>query len=278
MDIDELADRLVAGVRGRSPLLDAETSKVVDALAKLADELVREQNANTVRLDHLTTEIHNATTHIAKLDEWRGDLPDKVADEIGATVEARVVGPIAGALSRQAPAILSELQDSKLVDIVSRSVREAQRPLLREILAGGRAGLPWWTFMSLLIPLLLILGYLYLPSDDATIQQELTHAREELVRGQEDIIDIVQQAGGGEANDRLSGIEAAIKNIRDEAMVHAQNNVRLEEEVKTLRAGMSTQDKALEEYKAVVVKQDGRLHQYERRLTQLGVSPSSLGD
>lgn len=283
VDIDELADRLVAGVRGNGSLLDAETGKVVDALAKLADELVREQSANTVRLDHLATEIHQATTHIAKLDEWRGDLPDKVADEIGATVEARVVGPIAGALSRQAPAILSELQDSKMVDIVSRSVREAQRPLLREILTNGRAGLPWWSFMALLIPLLLILGYLFLPSffisEDGTVHQELSDTRKELNEGQTFIIEKLAQLGDGdEIGERLSGMEAMLKNIRDEAMVHAQNNARLEEEVKSLRAGMAAQDKALEEYKSVVVKQDGRLRQYERRLTQLGVSPASLGD
>jgi len=34
------------------------------------------------------------------LDEWRGELPERVADEIGRTVEARVVGPISGALAR----------------------------------------------------------------------------------------------------------------------------------------------------------------------------------
>ncbi|MCC8190942.1 MAG: hypothetical protein LIP77_09985, partial [Planctomycetes bacterium] len=140
VDIDELADRLVAGIRGRTPLLDSESSSAVDALARVADQLVKEQNANSSRLDALAAALRAAMAGIANLEEWRAQLPLQVAEDIGRMVDDRVVGPVSAALSRQAPAILSDLQDSKLVDIVSRSVREAQRPLLREILSGGRQG------------------------------------------------------------------------------------------------------------------------------------------
>lgn len=280
VDIDELADRLAAGMRTQHPLLDEETGKVVDVLAKLADELVKEQSANTVRLDHLATEIHNATTQLSQYEDWRKALPDKVADEIGATVEARVVGPIAGALSRQAPAILSELQDSKLVDIVSRSVREAQRPLLREILSGSRAGLPWWGFMSLLIPLLLIMAFLFWPGGEDMLLHEIARTREEIGRGQDQIIAAASEAadGSAEMGDRLAAMEAALKSIHEDAVIHAQNNARLEEEVKTLRSGVESRDKMLAEYNDVVGKLNGKIRAYEQRLTQLGVSPASVGE
>ncbi len=137
INIDDLATKLMAGLRMRAPRLDADSGSAVDALARVADELVKEQNTNSARLDNLAGEIRQTITTVGRLEEWRTDLPVQVADEIGRTVEERVVAPISSALARQAPAILSDLQDNKLVEIVSRSVREAQRPLLREILAGA---------------------------------------------------------------------------------------------------------------------------------------------
>ncbi len=275
VDIDELADRLVAGVSGRGPVYDAETGTAVDALARLADQLVREQNANTSRLDRLADEIHGAVANIAKLEEWQTELPDRVADEIGATVESRVVGPISGALARQAPSILSDLQDNKLVDIVSRSVREAQRPLLREILAGGRNGVPVWLFASVLLPLLLILGYLLLPGEmggrggaGASVPAEVTDA---LVR--------METAGvplSPDAEDRLAGIEEAVLDIHDQALAHVRNAAALEEEGKNLRRLLEERDRIIAEYAATLERQTKRLQAYEFRLVQLGVKPDAI--
>jgi hypothetical protein len=273
VDIDELADRLVAGVSGRGPVYDAETGTAVDALARLADQLVSEQNANTARLDELAGEIHGAVANIAKLEEWQTELPDRVADEIGATVESRVVGPISGALARQAPSILSDLQDSKLVDIVSRSVREAQRPLLREILAGGRNGIPVWLFASVLLPLLLILGYLFLPGEmggrgAAAVPPEIADA---LLR--------IEAAGvplSPDAEERLLGIEEAVLDIHGKALEHVRNAATLEEEVKNLRRLLEERDGIIAEYTTTLERQTRRLQAYEFRLVQLGVKPDAV--
>ncbi len=234
VDIDELADRLVAGVRGRGNILDPDAESAVDAMARIADELVREQNANSNRLDRLAEEIHAATSGISKLEEWRGELPERVADEIGQTVEARVVGPISDTLTRQAPAILSEWHDNKLVDLVSRSVREAQRPLLREILAGGRRGVPLWLFASVLLPLLLILGYLFLPGDFAgrepgsgALNEDAAESLARIESGMNVVTD---------NEDRLRNIEDAVLDIHSEALAHVKNAASLEEEVKSLKA------------------------------------------
>ena len=273
VDIDELADRLVAGVRGRGPMYDAETGSAVDALAKLADQLVKEQNSNTTRLDKLAVEIHDAIANIAKLEEWQGELPDRVADEIGATVEARVVGPISGALARQAPSILSELQDSKLVDIVSRSVREAQRPLLREILAGGRHGVPVWLFASVLLPLLLILGYLFLPGEVGGYGATGVSAEVS------DAIARIETSGvplTPDAEDRLHSIEEAVLDIHNQALSHVKNAAALEEEVKNLRRRLEERDKIISDYTTTLERQTKRLQAYEFRLVQLGVKPDAV--
>lgn len=273
VDIDELADRLVMGVRGHGSFYDPEAGTAVDAMARLADELVKEQNANTSRLDRLSDEIRRAVAGINKLDEWRGELPERVADEIGATMEARVVGPISGALARQAPSILSELQDSKLVDIVSRSVREAQRPLLREILSGGRNGVPAWLFAIVLLPLLLILGYLFLPGEAGLGGPGAGNAEvaDALAR-----IEAVGVPLSPEAEERLLNIEMAVVDLNQKALGHVRNAASLEKEVQDLRRQLQESNKTIADYKDTVEKQTRRLSAYEMRLVQLGVSPGAV--
>ncbi len=275
VDIDELADRLVAGVRGHAKLLDRDSDAAMDAMARLADELVKEQSANTARLDKLAEEIKSATAGIAKMEEWRGELPERVADEIGQTVEARVVGPISDTLTKHAPAILSEFHDNKLVDLVSRSVREAQRPLLREILAGGRRGVPLWLFASVLLPLLLILGYLFLPGDfggretAAAVPEEMGETLARIETGMNMVAD---------NEDRLRTIEDAVLDIHSEALAHVKNAATLEEEVRNLRAALAERDKLMNDYKETLQTQVKRLREYEMRLSQLGVSPKAIGE
>ncbi len=271
VDIDDLADRLVLGVRNHATFLDPDAGKAVDAMVRLAENMVKEQTTNTARIDNLAVEIHNAAAALAKLDEWQDALPERVADEIAQTVEARVVGPISGALARQAPAILSELQDTKLVDIVSRSVREAQRPLLREILAGGRAGVPVWLFASVLLPLLLILGYLFLPGeiiggpgDSAAVNEEIAESLARIEGG-------LGLASDNE--DRLRTIEDAVLDIHSEALTHVKNAAMLEEEVRNLRATVAERDRLIQDYNTTLQNQVQRLREYEMRLVQLGVSP-----
>ncbi len=273
IDIDDLAERLAAGVRARGPRLDAESGSAVDALARVADGLVREQSANSARLDSLAGEIKGAVASISGLDEWRGDLSHRVADEIGRSVEERVVGPISGALARQAPAILSELQDNKLVDIVSRSVREAQRPLLREILAGGRAGVPVWLFASVLLPLLLILGYLFLPgefgSDDGGAG--LATVAEGVAR--------IESAGAPLAAadaDRLKTVEEVVVDLHRQALDHVRNAATLEEQVKNLNARLQEKEALVNEYRETLQRQVRLLSTYRTRLTQLGVVPETI--
>lgn len=274
VDIDELADRLVAGVRGHSQFLDPDSGSAVDAMARLADELVKEQSANSTRLDKLAEEIRLATAGISKLEEWRGDLPERVADEISQTVEAKVVGPLSDTLTRQAPAIMSDFHDNKLVDLVSRSVREAQRPLLREILAGGRRGVPVWLFASVLLPLMLILGYLFLPGDFTGRERRTAPdgTAESLARI-ESGMNIV-----ADNEDRLRNIEDAVLDIHSEALAHAKNAATLEEEVKSLRATVAERDKLINDYKDTLQTQVKRLREYEMRLVQLGVSPKSINE
>lgn len=280
VDIDELADRLVAGIRLRTPLLDTESGSAVDALAKVADELVKEQSTNSGRLDTLATEIRSAISGISRMDEWRGELPLRVADEISRTVEERVVGPVSNALSRQAPAILSDLQDNKLVDIVSRSVREAQRPLLREILMGGRQGVPAWLFASVLLPLLLILGYLFLPGelgfgDNATkldgIVQSLESMRKDGVSLNDEAFHQLQAM-----DEQLQAVGGGVADIHQKAMEHVRNAATLEQHVKNLEATLKEREALLEEYKQTLDAQVKRINLYETRLIQLGVPPNTI--
>lgn len=277
VDIDELADRLVAGVRGHGQVLDADSGSAVDAMARLADELVKEQSANTARLDRLAEEIHAATAGISKLEEWRGELPERVADEIGQTVEARVVGPISDTLTRQAPALLAEFHDNKLVDLVSRSVREAQRPLLREILAGGRRGVPVWLFASVLLPLMLILGYLFLPGVTDRERRDMTE--EGLIRTEESLARAEERLARIEAGmSPIASIEDLVFDTHNEALAHAHNVGRLEEKIRSLEKEIADRDVSINNYKDALQTQVRRLRAYEMRLAQLGVSPDTVGE
>ncbi|MDR1534316.1 MAG: hypothetical protein LBU64_04365 [Planctomycetota bacterium] len=265
--LDDLASRLVEKIGPVSRIADPENGSIVDALVRMADELAKEQAANTSRLEQLAGEIHGAAANIANLEEWRGGLPDKVADEIGQTVEKRVVGPVAGALARQAPAILSDLQDNRLVDIVSRSVREAQRPLLREILSGGRMGVPIWLFAATLLPLLLLLGYQFLPGGAGPGAGP---------GGLRDGGGLAELAAKGvpltrEADDRLRNIEEAVIDIHDQALAHARNSAALEEEVKNLDARLREKEALVSEYQETLQRQVRLINVYRTRLAQLGV-------
>ena len=294
IDIDGLARRLAEGVRAAAPRLDAESGSVIDALARVADGLVQEQGANSARLDGLAGEIgglaQEQITNSARLDvlageikdaaakftglaEWRGELSHQVADEIGRAVEDRVVGPISGALARQAPVILSELQDNKLADIVSRSVREAQRPLLREILAGWRIGVPVWLFASVLLPLLLILGYLLLPGEfggdgGGVGLAAVSEGVSRLENG-----GVLLAAPDAE---RLRNIEDVILDLHGEALAHAKNAVALEEQIKNLNARLAEKEALVNEYRDTLQRQVRLLSAYRTRLTQLGVVPETI--
>lgn len=242
-------------------------------LVKTTAALTREQGAHAARMETLAGEIRTATKGLADLDEWRGGLPDRVADEIGRTVEARVVGPISGALARQAPVILAELQDGKLVDIVSRAVREAQRPLLREILAGGRGGVPIWLFASILLPLLLILGYLFLPGDEGAMERDaaIRATAASLTRLESEGVPLTR-----EVEERLGNVETAVTNLHGEAMNHARNAAALEEQTRGLTARLEEKEALINEYRDTLQRQVRLLNAYRTRLTQLGVPPESI--
>lgn len=162
------------------------------------------------------------------------------------------------------------------MDLVSRSVREAQRPLLREILAGGRRGVPLWLFASVLLPLLLILGYLFLPGelgfggrDNRPIQEEAMESLARIESGMNVVAD---------NEDRLRSIEELSLEIHSEALAHAKNSGGLEEEIKNLKALLAARDEELVKYKETLQTQMKRLRENEMRLIQLGVSPSSVGE
>lgn len=273
VNIDELADRLVAGLRSnQSKFVDPEAGLAVDTMSRLAEGLVREQSANTEKLNSLAKAVNQAAAGISNLEEWRSVLPERVADEIGRTIEERVVGPVSGALAKQAPSILSDLQDNKLVDIVSRSVREAQRPLLREVLSSNRGGIPLWLFASILLPLLLILGYLFLPGEvgGGRRDESLDEVSERLAR--------IEAGMGIEGDERLGVIEETVLDIHAEAMAHVRNAAALEAENGNLKAMLAERDQLMNEYKQTLQTQVKRLREYEMRLVQLGVSPKSVSE
>lgn len=273
IDLDGMARQLAKDIRDLLPHAGGENATAIDAMARLADELVREQNANSARLDHLANEIHGAAASIANIREWRGELPVKVADEIGRTVEERMIGPISGALIRQAPNIVASLQDSRLVDIVSRAVREAQRPLLREILAGGRVGVPVWLFAVVLLPLLLMLGYQLLPGEFGAdpVSAALARTADSLTR-----IETGGAALAPDADERLRNIEDAVMDLHGQALAHARNAAALEEQVKNLNSRLAEKEALVGEYNETLQRQVRLLNAYRSRLAQLGVPPESV--
>jgi hypothetical protein len=268
-----LAERLSGKIQTQVSRLDGDGVAVVDAMTRMAEELVREQGVNSARIDNLVNEIQNAVAAIANLDEWKGSLPDRVADEIGRTVEERMIGPISGALARQAPAILSDLQDNKLVDIVSRSVREAQRPLLREIISGGRVGVPAWLFASVLIPWLLVLGYLFLPGEFGADREAGALARldKRLAGMEENGLPLAR-----DDSELLRNLDETVMDLHAQALAHARNSAILEEQARNLNAKLAEKDLLVNEYRDTLQRQVRLLNAYRTRLTQLGVTPETI--
>jgi len=134
-----------------------------------------------------------------------------------------------------------------------------------------------WLFASVLLPLLLILGYLFLPGDligvdvgRAPVAEEVTDA---LIR--------IETAGvplAPDTEDRLRNIEDAVLDIHSEALVHVKNAASLEEEVKSLKATLAERDRLIRDYNETLQNQVKRIREYEMRLVQLGVSPTSIGE
>lgn len=276
VDVDALAGKILSGVEGLLLAGREEESPRFEPVAAGAsfgqDDLaaLREQVA----------ELSRAIAGMEGLPEGRadlGDLPERVAEQVGRGIEARVVGPVTQALAKQAPEILAHIQDDKLAEVVSRSVREAQRPVLREVMSGGR-GVPLWLFASLLIPLLLILGYLFLPGefgfadgnqptgiDQAVFEDELARLHEGLPLLAED-------------EERLRSIEATLHAMYENALAHVKKAGTLEAEVKNLNNALSEREKLIAEYNALLQKHSRRIRAYEIQLTRLGISPDSIPD
>jgi chromosome segregation ATPase len=57
-----------------------------------------------------------------------------------------------------------------------------------------------------------------------------------------------------------------------------KNAASLEEEVKNLKAVLAERDKMISEYNETLQTQTKRLNEYQMRLSQLGVSPQTLGE
>lgn len=277
LDLDALAERIAGAIRSARPHLGQEGGDAVDALARLADELVREQSSNSERLEHLAGEIRTAVVSISNLEEWRGDLPAKVADEIGRTVEDRVVGPISGALAKQAPEILADLQDNRLVDIVSRSVREAQRPLIREILLRGQRGVPVWLFAAVMLPLLFVLGYLFWASESEFDEWRQSAAAQNEELSQK--IAMLRESGlplKPESQELLVRITEVLDDIEVDAMESARQNAGLAEQVRQKELEIQQMNKGFDEYNKVIEQTTKQLRAYRDRLIRLGVNPDSL--
>jgi hypothetical protein len=233
------------------------------------------------RFGSLTTRLENAP--VPRVEEI---LPDSLIDAIGRTLEERLVLPVSDAIARQAPQILASVQDQKLVDVVSRSVREAQRPLIREIMHGG-GGVPAWLFASVLLPLLLILGYLFLPGElgsgdgderFAALEREILAIGDGLASLERDIA-AISRGGirlGEEEGIRLREVEAAVKNMYENAMAQAQNAARLETEIRNLQSSLTDRDQKITEYHTALEELSRRTRAYELHLTRLGIAPETI--
>jgi hypothetical protein len=206
-------------------------------------------------------------------------LPERLVEEIGRTVEERVVSPVADAIALQAPRILAGVQDQKLVDVVSRSVREAQRPLIREIMAGG-GGVPAWLFASVLLPLLLILGYLFLPGelgfgdrDDrlAKIEGNVATVEDGVLAVERDVSALLDGGVrlGEDDGRRLREIEDAVKNMYENAWAQVENAGGQKKEIEIL-------NQSLAEFNATVKLQAQMLKAYENHLIRLGIPPEAI--
>lgn len=211
-------------------------------------------------------------------------ISNRIADAVGKHVESQVVVPVANALVRQAPEIFSHLQNDQLSEVVLKSVRDAQRPLLREVI-NGRRGVPLWLFASLLLPLLLILGYLFadvLGLGGSEMQSERINdtITRELSRLSATGVPLTS-----EDNARLRTIEGLMVNsenlmntMYENAWAQVKSNGTLEAEVRNLRHSLEERDKLISEYNTSLQQQSKRIRAYEIQLTRLGISPDTVPD
>ena len=197
-----------------------------------------------------------------------------------------MVAPVAHAIARQAPEILAEIQDQKLVDIVTRSVREAQRPLIRELLAGGR-GVPAWLFAAVLLPFLFILGYLFMPhilgpGDDgerlAAVRDDLA-AVEARLDAVDDGLGTVLNQGAPLAPDdrkRLYETHDRVMNMWENVWTQVAHNGALGAEVEALKAETARLKQENAAFKELLENKSARVHAYEIQLTRLGIAPENI--
>lgn len=263
-----------------------------DKLTALSGQ-IREAGENLV--SRLAAERREHVTGIAEAlrDADLGDLSTRLADEIGRVIEDKVTGPV-NDLAKQ-NAVAGEDREERVAAIVSNSVAEAQRPLIREVVAKRRSGVPAWLFAAVLLPLLFVLGYLLLPGDllglkpdrqpsQPAVSQEsvdpaaltrmetrLAAMSESLRRLETDGIPVP-----GEVEEKLKNIDTVSRDIHAQALAHAENAGALAEEVKNLRQTIAQRDTLLKEYNETLQRQSRRLRAYETRLTGMGVSPDSV--
>ncbi len=135
--------------------------------------------------------------------------------------------------------------------------------------------MPVWLFASILLPLLLILGYLFMPGDTAMVEnmQSMASVATSLNR--------LEQSGlplAVDAEERLRTIEEVVLDLHGEALAHVKNAAALEEEMRSLRATLAERDALIKDYSETLQKQVRRLRAYEMRLTRLGVPPESIAE
>ncbi len=276
--------------------LVADITKNSAAMADLSGQVTQEMSGKIQSLvlapieQSLTKHIEEISRASAGLEEAARREPDidgissRIADAVGKHVENQVVVPVANALARQAPQILSHVQNDQLSEVVLKSVRDAQRPLLREVV-NGRRGVPLWLFASLLLPLLLILGYLFadvLGLGGGEMQSE--RINETITR------ELSRLSASGvpltaEDNARLRTIEGLMVNsenlintMYENAWAQVKSNGTLEAEVRNLRRSLEERDKLISEYNSSLQQQSKRIRAYEIQLTRLGISPDTVPD
>jgi hypothetical protein len=270
IDADLLATRVAADI---SRLVAVSTTGGPPDPALLA-EFARMREDEHIRLDHLAGDIRQSVAKVSSLltsREGVEDLSLQVAEATTRSLEAKITDTIAKSITRQAPDILSAIRDDKLSEVVSRTVREANRPLFREFVASGR-GVPLWLFASLLIPLLLILGYLFLPGE-LGFGEAATLVREDINRLTQEGVPLAAEDGA-----RLQAVEGTLRGMYDNAWSQVKNAGSLEAEIAALRKNLAEREALLGEYNESLTKQSKRLRDYEIQLTRLGISPDSVPD
>ncbi len=277
---DEFVEKVCSALQERLqaasfPAGDADVDQI---LCKLLDN----QLALTADVKILADDVRRMDKDrgVAALGDGSGALGRQIAEEVGKAVEAKVVAPVTQALAAQAPEILSHVRDDKFGEMMLRSVREAQRPLFREIAALGR-GVPVWLFASLLIPLLLILGYLFLP--EMLGMDDRSENNRQIIM---DELDNIKNQGlllSEEDKENLLCIEDTVNILHNEIWPKVQANSALQAENQKLQAIVAEQEKVINEirasvqaYTASIQQQERRIRAYEIQLTRLGISPDAI--